>query len=288
MPEPALLIFDLVVKLRPAPGGAFEAGPELDSLDRVDGEDRLGQAPVQLAVPVHVAAKSERHAAGDDAEGAAECVAGLSHLVDVRDHAPGGVGVGAAHWRSLDLLDGHSVRVAAVEADVDRADRLREAQDLDPEVSQQLAGHAARGHARRRLACRGALQDVADVGVTVLQGAGQVRVTRPQPGHRLRLDAFFGRGHLRRPVGVVLVLEHQGHGAADGEAAAHSAHDAGEVGLDLLPAAAPMTALPSREVAAQVVLRDLEAGRQALDDHGQLRAVRFARGQEPEHSASPS
>ena len=97
-----------------------------------------------------------------------------------------------------------------------------------------------------------------------LRAPGKVRVAGAQLGHRLRGKALLGGGHLRGPVHVVLVLEHQGHRAADGETAAHAADDAGEVGLDLLAAAAAVAALPAGEVAAQVVLRDLQALRAGL------------------------
>jgi FMN phosphatase YigB (HAD superfamily) len=44
-----------------------------------------------------------------------------------------------------------------------------------------------------------------------------------------------------------------------------------------------VTALPAREIAAKIFLRDLEAGRQALDDDRQLQSMRLAGGQKPEH-----
>src|SRR5207248_7071272 len=97
--------------------------------------------------------------------------------------------------------------------------------------------------------------------------------TGPQTRHDLGLEALLGRRHLGGPVHVVLVLEHQRDGAADGEAAAHAADDARDVGLDLLPAAASVAALPSREVAAKILFGDLEAGGQALDHDRELRAV---------------
>ena len=109
-------------------------------------------------------------------------------------------------------------------------------------------------------------------------------MARAQPRDGLWREAFLRRGHLGRPVGVVLVLEHQRHGAADGEAAADAADDAGEVRLDLLAAAPAVAALAARKVASQVVLGDLKAGWQAFDDDRQLRTVRFAGGEESKHS----
>jgi hypothetical protein len=42
-------------------------------------------------------------------------------------------------------------------------------------------------------------------------------------------------------------------------------------------------ALPAREIASQVVLRNLESGRQALDHNRQLGTMRLPRSQPPEH-----
>src|SRR5207302_10947387 len=47
------------------------------------------------------------------------------------------------------------------------------------------------------------------------------------------------------------------------------------VGLDLLASAPAMAALAATKVAPQVILRDLEAGRQPFDDHGQLGPMRL-------------
>ena len=91
------MVVDLIVELRPGARRALEAGAELHALYRVDGEDGLGQAPVELAIPVHVAAEPKRHAARDDAERPAEGVPPLSHLIDVGHHALRCLRVGAAH-----------------------------------------------------------------------------------------------------------------------------------------------------------------------------------------------
>src|SRR5437016_12835149 len=94
--------------------------------------------------------------------------------------------------------------------------------------------------------------------MSVLEGARQVGMARPQPGHDLRLEALFRRGHLRGPVHVVLVLQDERHRAPDRESAAHTADDPRDVRLDLLPPAAAVAALPAREVAAKILLADLE------------------------------
>ncbi len=86
---------------------------------------------------------------------------------------------------------------------------------------------------------------------------------------------------------MVLVLQHERHGAADRESAADAADDASEIRLDLLTAAPAVAALAARQVASEVVLGDLQAGGQALDYDGQLRPMRLAGGEESEHSVSP-
>ena len=114
----------------------------------------------------------------------------------------------------------------------------------------------------------------------VFERAGQVRVTRPQPGDRLRREALLLGRHLRLPVLVVAVLEDQRHRAAQRGAPAHAPHDPGLVNLDLLPAPAPVSALPAAEVRPEVVGGELKACGHSLDDHRQLRPVRLP-GREP-------
>src|SRR5579872_6426818 len=191
MAKTALLVVDLVVVVGATPSRAFEPGAELDGLDRVDRHHGLGEPAVELAVPVHVAPEPRWEPARYDAKRASDRVAKLADLVDQLDHLAGGLRVGAAHRGQLDVVLGHEVAVDALEADVDRADRLREAQDLDAEPRQELARHAPRRDAGRRLARGRPLEDVADVGVAVLQGAGEVRVPRAQAGHDLRLIALL-------------------------------------------------------------------------------------------------
>src|SRR6266540_5809716 len=282
--EAPALVVDLVVEVRPRTRGPLESRPELDALHGVDGQHRLRQAPVELAVPVDVAPQAYRNTTGDDAKRPPERVAPLRRVVDGRHHAPRRFGVGAANGRRFDVLDLHGVRAAALEPDVDGADRLGEAEDLDAEVAEQLARDASGGNARGGLARGRALEHVADVGVAVLQGTREVGVPRTQAGHNLGLEAFLGGGHLGGPVDVVLVLEDEHDGAADRVAAAHAADDPGDVGLDLLPAATAVASLATRKVAAEVVLADLKPGRQSLDDDRQLWPMWFARGQETQHS----
>ena len=72
---------------------------------------------------------------------------------------------------------------------------------------------------------------------------------------------------------MVLVLEHERDRASDGHAATHAADDSRHVSLDLLAAATTVPALTAREVAAQVLLGNLEPRGHAFHDYRELRTV---------------
>ena len=56
---------DRVVRRRAAAPGHLDALADLDRLYGMDAHERLGQEPVDLAVPVHVAAQPHRYPIGD-------------------------------------------------------------------------------------------------------------------------------------------------------------------------------------------------------------------------------
>ena len=73
---------------------------------------------------------------------------------------------------------------------------------------------------------------------------------------------------------------------AERATAAHSSRDLCAVALDLLALAPAMSALPAAQVGVEVTRGlEVEAGGNAVDDHGQLRTMRFAGCQEPQHPA---
>jgi len=84
--------------------------------------------------------------------------------------------VGAADHRGLYLLAGDAAGVDRLEAQVNLADRLGEAQDLHAEAREELAADGPGRHPRRRLPRAGALEHVADVVVSVLEDAGEIGV----------------------------------------------------------------------------------------------------------------
>src|SRR5206468_1420991 len=85
--KPPVLEVDLVVEGGAGTGRAFETRAEFDALDRVDAEDGEGEAGVELAVPVHVAAEPGRCAGDGDAEGPSQRVAPLAGGVYLGHHA---------------------------------------------------------------------------------------------------------------------------------------------------------------------------------------------------------
>ena len=65
----------------------------------------------------------------------------------------------------------------------------------------------------------------------------------------------------------------------------HTAADMSEVLLDLHAAPAAVPLLAASQLNGDVLLAQLEAGRDPLDDQGQAGAVRFTGSQIPEHDS---
>ena len=181
--------------------------------------------------------------------------------------------------------------------DRDAADLRGERPDLDPELAQERPRDAARRDPCRRLARRRALEHVAHVVEAVLQGAGEVRVPRPDAGDRLgALGAVVGeRRELGRlvvaqrpdlhhpgPVLPVAVRDLEQDRRAERAPVPDAAQDPRPVVLDGLARAATVAALATGEVDGEVVLGEREAGGHALDHGAQHRAVALAGRDEPE------
>src|SRR5699024_3408223 len=78
--------FDLVVCGRTAPGRGAEPVADLDTLDGLDAHECPGQARVQSAVPVHVAAQPGWQPVDQYLDDTAQGVTGLAGVVDLLDH----------------------------------------------------------------------------------------------------------------------------------------------------------------------------------------------------------
>src|SRR5712692_10631415 len=278
--EAAVLVQqDLVVNLGAGPTRRLEAQADLGPLDGVDGAERLGQQAVQLAVPLDVGAEPHRAAQRHHFEDPAERVARRLGPVDGVDHRALGLRVGAAYFRFLgaspDLVPRQLER-----ADADAADLDHMAEDRDPELAQELLGHAGHRDPGRGLAGARALEHVPDVVVGVLHGPRQVGVARARPGHGLGRRPLWRRAyrHGLLPVLPVAVLDRQRDRTAEGHAPADAGGDVGLVPLDLHPAAAAVAALAAGQVLVDVGFGERQAGGNAVDDGGQRLAVGLAGG----------
>jgi hypothetical protein len=143
---------------------------------------------------------------------------------------------------------------------------------LDAGGGQHHLGQPARGHARRGLAGRRALEHLAQVVREVLERAGEIGVAGPRvlegPAllgfRRLRL-----RGHHVGPVRVILVADEERDGAAERLAVADPGKDLDGVGLDLHAPAAAVAALTAPQVGVDGRPIHGEPGGQAFDDDGE-------------------
>src|SRR5438132_107938 len=204
--------------------------------------------------------------------------------VDRLDHRRLGGRIGAADLGGLGAPGELVPRDLKVGADADPSDLGDMAQDRDPELVEHPLRHARDRHARGRLARARALEDVPDVVVAVLHGAGEVGVARPWSRDLLLRGARLGRadGHRGLPVLPVAVGDLERDRAAERRAPANAGEDADLVALDLHAPATAVAALASREVRVDLALGERQAGRDAVDDGDQGLTVGLAGGEEPE------
>ena len=153
--------------------------------------------------------------------------------------------------------------------------------------------HGAGGNVDRRVPRGRALERVADVREPVLLYAGEVRVTGPWEGDRLRplpLGLALGRpgAHPPRPVPVVAVADDERERRAERATVAEAGKHLDLVRLDLLARRAPVALLAAAQVRVDRRAVEHEPGRQARDDRDESRPVRLAgRCQLERHPANP-
>src|SRR5689334_18063164 len=276
---------DLVVHARAGTAGRLEAETDLAALDRLDGAECLGQAPVQAPIPLHVRAEADRAAERDDLEHAAERIAFGLGVVDGRDDRRLGGRICTAHFGRLGTpreLVPRNIELA----DADAADLGDVAQDRDSDLAEQALGDAGHGHARRRLSRARSFEHVADVAVTVFHRSREVGMAWARSGDFLLRHAYLGRGdaHRRLPVLPVAVGDRERDRGAERQSPANAGDDVNLVALDLHPAAASVAALSASEIAVDVGFGQRHAGRNAVDDGRQRLTVGFSRGEEAEDS----
>ena len=134
---------------------------------------------------------------------AAHRVAGFARLVDLGDHPLLELGVRAVQRRvvadGLRICKRHGQRIRHRR----RADAEDVADDLGADLAQQLPGDGADGDARGGLARAGALEDVADVVVPVLDHAGEIGVAGPRTRDHRTIDAGGVRRRARLSTAIV-------------------------------------------------------------------------------------
>ena len=277
---------DRVVGGAAAPPGDLEPVADLDALDRLDAHHRLGQQRVELAIPVHVAAETDRYAEAEHLDHAAERVAVLGGGLDLGDHRLGRAGSKQRTGESSTVVE--VVGRRARRPDADRAEPIWITCEMivDAEVAEQLLRHRAGRHARRGLAGAGPLEHIAGVGEAVLLHPGEIGVSGPDLGER-RLGrapapATSRRCHLSLRNHSVFLIS-----IATGEPSVR-------------PCRTPPTSVsssssnrwrgprpyPSRRRAISAWISSTvissPAGRPSIDDHERL-PVRLAGGEETEH-----
>src|SRR5205823_10299410 len=123
--------------------------------------ERLREAAVQLAIPLHVASEPDGHARRDDFEGAAERVARVACAIDLGDHRALELLVDAPERGIVWQRAGSREVDAAAIGDGDAAQREDVARDPYARVGEKLARDRAGGHPRGGFARAGPLEDVA-------------------------------------------------------------------------------------------------------------------------------
>ena len=159
--------------------------------------------------------------------------------------------------------------------------------DGDAELGEQPAADGARGDARRRLARRGALEDVARVVAVVLEDPGQVGVTgarractralarpsahRSSRGAGSMISCQFFQSRLRMSIAI---------GEPSVSPARTPRQELDRVALDLHAAAAAVALLAAGELGVDVGGEQGEPGRHAFEHRDERGTVRFAGGGE--------
>ena len=89
----------------PPSTGDVEPVADLDTLDRLDRHERLGDHAVELAIPVDVATEADRHVERQHLDDTAEAVALLRRRLDLGDHVVGGGQVETPHLALVDAVE---------------------------------------------------------------------------------------------------------------------------------------------------------------------------------------
>ncbi len=284
------VVANFVVQARASYPPDLKARAEFDALGGLQAKERMRETPVELAIPLHVAAESDRKPRRDHLDYAAQRVAGFFARVDLFDDRALGDRIGNPHLRFF--RDAPQVRATEIvrRFNLGCADTHDVAQHVNSEWPQKLHRERADRDARRSLTRRRALEHIANIVKIVFEHARQIRVSRTRPRDHLGL-ARIGRirGHSFFPVLEIAIGDDERDRTAHRAPEADSRDRTNLVLFDQHPAAAAVAFLAARELMVDACEIDLEAGGYALDHRDEFGAVRFTGGQKTEHRIhSPS
>ena len=293
---------DDVVDRRAEPARLLEPQPELDALDDVDAHDRRGQRGVEPAVPVDVRAEPDRQPVGDDLEHAADRVAVRARLVDPGDHRRLGLGVRAAQRRRVGLVPRAASPVAgstatpptsAVNDQTSMPSSRRNARATPPAATRAAVSRADARSRTFRTSLKPYLSAPARSawpGRTRVTGVARLLPSAAAAASSAASSSLSASTCMTR---VQFSQSRFATSSRIGEPSVSPVADAGDdlgpVLLDRLARAAAVAALAAGEVDGELVGRQREPGRDALERDAERRAVRFAGGQEAEsaHDVGP-
>src|ERR1051326_2650063 len=248
MKKPVLLIIvgNFVMRLGTAAVSDSNTLTDLNGFHCVDAHDGLCKAAIQAGVPTGMRTQPDRHASGNHLESSSNSVAIFLSLLDFPNHLLGDLGQDAAD----DLIVANRLEVLPCWGKILRNAGFSYcccvAKYFDTKVSQQNFGNGAKGYPGRGFTGAGSLENVSGIGVVVLEGPGQIRMSRPRP----REPAFgcgiacnFAGSHDFFPIRPVPILDHHRDGATDGLSMPHSGEKTYPILFDLHTAAAAVTAL---------------------------------------------
>jgi hypothetical protein len=151
------------VHLRTGPARRFKTKTNLDAFDGMDAHQRLRQAPIQLAIPVHVRAQADRQAFDDDFKNAADRITGFARLVDASFDSFRRFVAQAAHFGCIGDFVDLARRWASTRIDLEAADFNNVAADVNVACFEQAARDRTGSDAHGGFACAGAFEHVAHV-----------------------------------------------------------------------------------------------------------------------------
>src|SRR6516165_8878391 len=147
----------------------------------------MGQAPIELAIPLDVTAESDRDSICHNLDNPAQGITSFFACIDLFDDRAFGLGIGHPHRRLLGRRPQFG-QARVVWSLCDRgADAYDVAQNVNSEWRDKLPGERADCNTSSGFPRRSAFEDVSDILEIVLQHPRQVGVTWTRPRNHFRL-----------------------------------------------------------------------------------------------------